>query len=661
MNKKFKVAVEVVEFYPDTLISLECLIIFKYKDKTSMCQFENFYEIKSFIFEFEHISTYSDLIINFQIYGGGHEKVFVGEGNIELKQNLFNSVSRFYCTEKNNSFLLTKSGRDFLFMNKMSEFYYNNCYVRTLIEITNNDFKDVKINFKDLVKKIEIINNKESDEVNILNESSEEKKDENYYNDPFLNKAELDEYLNNKFIKLSPINKKEDDSRVNDKIEEFNDDIKEHLFDDNTHFDSYFNNPELYYRDDYPKKKDLSETKSLWEQKKVLIHDLISFEEIHLEKSAKLFQNLLKLKEHCDRYKFKYLKQAKLNKLLKHIKSCNKEKINILNNIDKMQTTLINGNKHITKNIFGFLKKAFSVKYDQNDIHKTIQTKYKEESIKNILIKCFKKCDIKSFNYLGEEKLKTFIALNNKLNLIDHNKLQETVNKKYTANANINEDNECLDQIKFDHIYKNVDSNRNRVNINRESKLKSKSLIITDHSVRKSFLNQSIINNDFSEVAQIMSKNLENSTISEDETDKTFFNIVDNWIGKNPNYRSIEFSKLSENIYEYNKEKFILNRLNSSFTDNDSLSSSNLETKFEILTKDGKYSVEEFLKKHCRKKFKNQNLHNNIDNKDSSISEFVKVKLLERSIKKTNFKNKLKYFKKQNSSSCKVKKKYVKI
>ncbi len=52
-----------------------------------------------------------------------HEKVFVGEGNIELKQNLFNSVSRFYCTEKNNSLLLTKSGRDFLFMNKMSDFY----------------------------------------------------------------------------------------------------------------------------------------------------------------------------------------------------------------------------------------------------------------------------------------------------------------------------------------------------------------------------------------------------------------------------------------------------------------------------------------------------------------------------------------------------------
>ena len=88
-----ELSLEITQFYPDTLMNLECLILFKYKTASKLIQFENFFEQKPPKFEFVHKENNQNAYIDYKIYGGGDRKVFLGGGSVKLIHSLFNHSS----------------------------------------------------------------------------------------------------------------------------------------------------------------------------------------------------------------------------------------------------------------------------------------------------------------------------------------------------------------------------------------------------------------------------------------------------------------------------------------------------------------------------------------------------------------------------------------
>lgn len=628
------ISIEIIQFYPDTLMNLECLILFKYDRTSKLIQFENFFELKATKFEFVHKSHNKDAIVDFKIYGGGDRKIYIGGGNIIIKNSLFNHYTMKQY-ERNYTCILTQAGKEFLFPCKRPE--NDNASIRLEILIKNNNF--LKEAISDTLGKMIIINELENDEVNIKNDSqiSVESKKLNFNkkeNDWKSMEIEIDEkqktYFSN-ILNLSPINKKVDfntnnfeklSTLGNDNFDEINDDIKaDLLYKDNSHFDSFFERPELYYRSDYPQKKDLSETKSKQDQKNVLIHDLFAFKDLYYEKFNRMKEYTAKLRSLHSNYKFQLykmkLKYKKLS-LMREIVTDKHKKLNIVNFTHSSLTTK---QREINSSLFDFFKKTFKIKYNKIDIMKNIQSKYKEKDIKDVLVKVMARCSVSSLKLLTKERLASLIEINKKIEFFKLNELLEIMHPQtFKMDNSISE--ERLNQEEFDLLYKNkrpmhmnlFDKGNKRKSTIRKSVLytnsKNNSIVLPGNNNNNNNMNSTftdLVNHTRSNIRDIAlavsskgglvnvnSTKMEFTELGESTEDNDLADYLDEWLCINPEYKPVELIKLNDNFYKIKEEKFVLEK--NEQTDD-----------YYAITSKGKIDFSDFLKKHAKKVYKNMN------------------------------------------------------
>lgn len=613
------ISLEIVQFYPDTLMNLECLILFKYERTSKLIQFENFFEIKATKFEYVHKYNNKDANVDFKIYGGGDRKVYIGGGNIIIKHSLFNHSSvKSYV--RNYTCILTQGGKDFLFPCKRPD--NDNASIRLEIVIKNNNL--LKAPISDTLGKMVIVNQLENDDVNIKNDSQNSadnsKKNLNFtrkVNEWSRLEQEIDEKKKNTIVnemnKMSPISKKAENfnfniekfNLVNDNLEELNEDIKEDLlYEDNSHFDSFFENPELYYRSDYPTKKDLSETKSKQDQKNVLIHDLYGFKDLYYEKFKRMRENTVKLRMLMNNYKFQLFKMKKKYNKLCSIRELTTDANKSLNIVNSTQVNLLKKQKEINANLFDFFKKTFKIKYNKIDILKSIQSKYKEKDIKEVLIKVMKLISLKSLKLLTKEKLSSFMIINKKYDFIKVSEILEvTCPKTFKMDENFNDNK--LSQEEFDKIYKNkkveVMAQKRRSSSKRKSTIR-KSVLISS-SKNTSYINDMTNDNKFNELHQLalQSKYLDGNNfvtkLTESSEEIGLIEYIDEWLVNNPDFKPFEIQKLSSNLYKINNVKLVI--------ETETLDNS-INNYFAITQKE-KLPLDSFLVKVGKKFFKNLN------------------------------------------------------
>jgi hypothetical protein len=596
-----ELSLEITQFYPDTLMNLECLILFKYKTTSKLIQFENFFEQKPPKFELVHKENNQNAYIDYKIYGGGDRKVFLGGGSIKLIHSLFNH-STVKLIERGYTCILTNDGREFLFPFNNSSIDKNNANFRMEITIKNNLYKE-KVG--SLFGKVDIINNHESDSVHILNESEEEsflgnnsmitKLKSNKANSTNIHKSQeimkKKEEITKLIYTLSPINKQSIDIILKNKDINNESNFEPFFEEKESNFDSFLERPEIYGKANYPPKKDFSAAKSSYEQKIVLLHDLFNNKEGYYLQYNKNIERQRKLRDLIFEYQSQLLKQQKKLSKLREIRNQLTEKSSSLNIIDKFNSNILSNDLKIQSMTTFFLKRIFSIKYSKGDVYRGIQSKYKEKDIKEVLLKAFDKINFSTIKLLSKEKLNKFISLNTKFNFISNDLIRNIVEPENFKLDQADTIENKLTQEDFDLLYKNKKQNINdtsRNSFRKKTVIKQSFTGIRNNSfVMKSDKTANILEIDFIE----KSNDLKNKSFDNDLNE-----YIEEFLDNHPNFKAYELERLDMFLYKINNEKFILERGNE--TDKDS---------FYAITSKGRVSLSVLLKKHSKLIYKNLN------------------------------------------------------
>lgn len=613
MRRNSDVSLEIIQFYPDTLMNLECLIVFKYEGQTKLLQFENFYEHKQTKFEFSHKENNKNALVDFKIYGGGDKKIFIGGGSVNISHSMFNH-NTIKIFERSYSCILTQGGKEFLF-----PFNYpinDNACIRLEIVVKNNNL------FKQpnslCLGNIVIVNHLESDEVHVLNESCEESGAEmmNQNKTNFEEKTDLKESVNAKpnidiyeitrlINNLSPINKQSidffkntssnqtDNNLDNSKFDTFFDEEKE------SNFDSFLDRPAIFNKTTYPPKKDYSQAKSPYSQKVVLLHDLYANKETYCTQFVKAVENAEKLRNIILNYQFLLFKMKKKHHKLHQLKLKLAEKVSQLNMTDKVNSTTLKNESVIHGGVLNLLKKIFSVKFNKIDVLKGIQSKYKEKDIKELLVKVMKKVSDSSIKLLCKEKRESYVNLNKRLKFTDEEELERFINPStYKLISDIPESK--LSQEEFDAIYKpkKISNHENsRYSIRKKSKIRKSfigsrrsmsingTMTIKDDAASR-FPDKQALSNVVNEKGQDSESELSCSL------DRELDEAMESFLTNNTNYRPFEVLKIGDNLYELDGERFVFDREKAN------------PSELEIVTKSGKQPFTSLLKRHAKVYYK---------------------------------------------------------